>query len=288
MAGILEPMLAQVVAALEDHYQTHLVPLTGGSEAHLFTGVGSNGRNLVFKVYPFHLALLEAQQMRRAGLGHWVAGTLQLQNQGVLITYRFPGQPFTPQQFTPTALTELAQFLASLHRQTEPSLVSQSRLLARLSQFSGTLHDLPQAQTLVSWLLREVPLIRQTPQVFCHRDPHAGNVLLSQDPRSSPQVLLVDWVRAGPDDPARDLAILTTGTLDLLGQEAAHQALHQIVSHYPHPADLWTRLRFWIPLTYLHDMHWFRTKEPEGFEAAVAEKLPKALAYYQGFRSFEG
>lgn len=280
-------MLAQVVASLEDRYHTSLVPLTGGSEAHLFTANGPDGRPRVFKVYPYPLAVLEAQQMQRAGLGHWVAETLHLHELGVLVTYRFPGQPFTPQQFTPAALEELALFFSTLHQQTEPSLVSQSRLLARLSQFSGTLHDLPQAQSLVSWLLQEVPLIRQTPQAFCHRDPHAGNVLLAQEPQTTPRVLLVDWVRAGPDDPARDLAILTTGTLDLLGREQAHRALHQIVARYSQAAVVWARLRFWIPLTYLHDMHWFRTKEPLGFEAAVAEKLPRAVAFYQNFLPFD-
>jgi thiamine kinase len=123
-----------------------------------------------------------------------------------------------------------------------------------------------------------------TPQAFCHRDPHAGNILLKHpEAQGVPEALVVDWVRAQPDDPARDLAILTTGTLVLLGEEKAIAALQSIVRRYREPKALWRRLRFWVPLTYLHDMHWFRTKEPTGFEAAVADKMPKALRFYQDF-----
>lgn len=276
-------MIANVVQALEQAFSTKLLPLNSGAEARTFAGVLPNGQERVFKVFETELAHLEASLMRQAGLGQWVIEVLDIEGYGVLHSRRFPGSAFTPQRFTALALSELAQFFAQLHQQTDSSTVSQSRLLARLSQFSGTLHDLPQAQHLVSLLLQEVPNVCSAQQSFCHRDPHAGNVLLKHPEALGPEVLLVDWVRAGPDDPARDLAILTTGTLDLLGDDAAREALRFIVGHYPNAQNLWQRLRFWIPLTYLHDMHWFRTKEPQGFAEAVREKLPKAVRFYTRF-----
>ncbi|HEU4743048.1 MAG TPA: aminoglycoside phosphotransferase, partial [Meiothermus sp.] len=65
--------------------------------------------------------------------------------------------------------------------------------------------------------------------------------------------------------------------------QAALEALRYIVQGYPDAQTLWPRLRFWVPLTYLHDMHWFRTKEPSGFTAAVADKMPKAWHFYRDF-----
>lgn len=276
-----------MLPALEARYQMRLTPLVGGAEARTFAGDG-----LVFKIYPPHAsqpggiyaARLEALNMTKAGLGEWVVETYRLEQFGILVTKRYPGGNFTPERFSLAALDELAQFFARLHAIPEPGVVSQIRLQDRLQQFGRTLHDLPQAQQLVGWLGQHLEEVAGTPQAFCHRDPHAGNILLKHpEAQGVPEALVVDWIRAQPDDPARDLAILTTGTLVMLGEEQAVASLRQIVSHYPEPSALWRRLRFWVPLTYLHDMHWFRTKEPTGFEAAVADKMPKALRFYQGF-----
>lgn len=286
----------EILPALEARYRLQLTPLVGGAEARIFAGNG-----LVFKVYPpetpswqpggIYAARLEALNMTKAGLEDWVIEAFPLHGHGILVSRRYPGSSFVPEHFSSRALSCLAQFFVQLHAIREPGVLSRSRLLARLSQFGGTLYDLPKAQQLVGWLWQHVEEVAGTPQAFCHRDPHAGNILL-KDPdtgtslaeaRSLPEALVVDWVRAQPDDPARDLAILTTGTLVLLGEEKAIMALQSIVRSYPEPESLWPRLRFWVPLTYLHDMHWFRTKEPAGFEAAVADKMPKALRFYQGF-----
>ncbi|WP_027894262.1 phosphotransferase family protein [Calidithermus chliarophilus] len=276
---------------LEQRFGHPLRPLTQGSEARTF---GTDG--LVCKIYgptpswpnqpagPF-AAHLEAANMSKAGLGAWVVEAFELEGNGVLVTRRFPGQNFAPERFTPEALESLGDFFRQLHQIPEMGVVSQQRLEARLEQFGGTLHDLEDAQRLVGWLRGHVEEVAGTPQAFCHRDPHAGNVLL-RDPGADagvPAAFLVDWVRACPDDPARDLAILKTGTLDLLGEPQALFALRSIVRGYPDAPTLWPRLRFWVPLTYLHDMHWFRTNEPEGFESAVTEKMPKALRFYQEF-----
>jgi thiamine kinase len=277
----------EIIPALEARYQMRLTPLVGGAEARTFAGDG-----LVFKVYPPHAAQpsgiyaarLEALNMTKAGLGEWVVEAYHLEQYGVLVTRRYPGTNFTPERFSPAALDELAQFFLRLHAIPEPGVVSRSRLQDRLRQFGSTLHDLPQAQQLVGWLWRHVEEVAGTPQAFCHRDPHAGNILLKHpEAQRVPEALVVDWIRAQADDPARDLAILTTGTLAMLGEEVALSSLRHIVSQYPEPHALWRRLRFWVPLTYLHDMHWFRTKKPTGFTAAVAEKMPRALKFYQNF-----
>jgi len=276
-----------------------LTPLVGGADARTFTGDG-----LVFKVYSpetpswqpggIYAARLEALNMTKAGLGEWVVEAFRLNHHGILVIKRYPGSNFEPEHFTDAALESLATFFVQLHTIQEPGVVSQTRLQDRLRQFGGTLHDLPQAQQLVSWLWKHVEDVAGTPQAFCHRDPHAGNILLkhpgtnksstwANQVHTIPEALVVDWVRAQPDDPARDLAILTTGTLVLLGEEKALSALQTIVRRYPRPDSLWPRLRFWVPLTYLHDMHWFRTKQPTGFASAVADKLNKALLFYQNF-----
>ncbi len=281
----------EILPALEAHYQIQLTPLTGGAEARTFAGDG-----LVFKIYPpgnqkppggIYAARLEALNMTKAGLGDWVVEAICLEQHGVLVTRRYPGHNFTPDGFSPAALEYLASFFARLHAVAEPGVVSRKRLEERLAQFGQTLSDLPSAQRLVGRLAQHLEEVAGTPQAFCHRDPHAGNILL-KDPQAVgvPEALVVDWVRAQPDDPARDLAILTTGTLVLLGEEAALKALQTIVAGYPAPQEIWRRLRFWVPLTYLHDMHWFRTKQPDQFEAAVAEKMPKALAFYQAWQAW--
>lgn len=277
----------KVLPALEARHRMRLTPLAGGAEARTFAGDG-----LVFKVYPPHTsqpggiyaARLEALNMTKAGLGEWVVETYSLEQYGILVTKRYPGSNFTPERFSKAALDELARFFVRLHGISEPGVVSRTRLQDRLQQFGRTLHDLPQAQQLVGWLGQHTDEVAGTPQAFCHRDPHAGNILLKHpEAQGVPEALVVDWIRAQPDDPARDLAILTTGTLVLLGEEQALASLQYIVSHYPKPQNLWRRLRFWVPLTYLHDMHWFRTKEPAGFQAAVAEKMSKALRFYLEF-----
>lgn len=284
-------MNPEIKKQLEQHYHTLLTPLVSGAEARTFAG-----DSLVFKIYPpqaawpnqpagIYAARLEALNMTKAGLGSWVVEVLEIAGHGILITRRYPGQNFRPENFGSAALRELAQFFCHLHALPEPGVVSRSRLEARLLQFGGTLHDLPEAQSLIRLLRGHLDEIAGTPQAFCHRDPHAGNVLLRNlnAEENIPAVFVVDWLRASPDDPARDLAILTTGTLVLLGEQEAVEALHFMVRCYPDGAAVWARLRFWVPLTYLHDMHWFRTKEPSGFAAAVEDKMPKAMRFYRDF-----
>nr|WP_267962574.1 aminoglycoside phosphotransferase family protein [Thermus hydrothermalis] len=256
----------------------HLTPL-GGFEARVY---GDGAR--VYKVYrpeEAHLAALEARRMARAGLGSFVLGVAEVEGHGVLITRRFPGRPFSPEAFTPKTLAALAHLFLSLHRLPEPGYVEEAELLARLERFAESLHGIPEALDLIQRLKREVGLAAGVERRFCHRDAWAGNLLVKAPQEEGPEVLLVDWVRSGGDDPARDLALLKTGSLDLLGEEAAREALLRIARFYP--AEVRERLAFYVPLTYLHDLHWFRTKYPEGFLEALREKLPKALSFFRDF-----
>lgn len=243
---------------------------------------GDRGR--VYKVYrpeEAHLAALEARRMARAGLGSFVLGVAEVEGHGVLITRRFPGRPFSPEAFTPKTLAALAHLFLSLHRLPEPGYVGEAELLERLERFSESLHAVPEALDLIQGLKREVGLAAGAERRFCHRDAWAGNLLVKAPGEEGPEVLLVDWVRSGGDDPARDLALLKTGSLDLLGEEAAREALLRIARFYP--AEVRERLAFYVPLTYLHDLHWFRTKHPEAFLEALREKLPRALNFFRDF-----
>lgn len=260
--------LAGLLATLE--------PL-GGFEARVYAE-----KDRVYKVYApkeRHLAWLEAQNLARAGHGAMVLKVEEVEGHGLLILRRFPGRPFSREAFTPTLLGALSAYFQALHRLPEPGKVEEEALLARLEGFLEVLHDLPEARGLLEALKKEVKRVAGLERAFCHRDPWAGNVLVRAEGAGEP-VFLVDWARAGGDDPARDLAILKTGSLDLLG-EASGEALARLVRSYPRSAEVWARLRFWVPLTYLHDLVWFRTKAREGFAQAVAEKLPLALRFFR-------
>jgi len=253
-----------------------LTPL-GGFEARVYT----DGER-VYKVYrkeEAHLAALEAKRMARAGLGSFVLGVAEVEGQGVLITRRFPGKPFAPETFSPKTPAALSHLFLALHRLPEPGYVSEEELLARLSAFAQSLEGVPEALDLVRALRREVALAAGAERRFCHRDAWAGNLLVKAPGEEGPEVLLVDWVRSGGDDPARDLALLKTGSLDLLGEERAREALFRMARLYPQ--EVRERLAFYVPLTYLHDLHWFRTKHRAGFLEALKEKLPKALRFFQ-------
>lgn len=253
-----------------------LTPL-GGFEARVYT----DGER-VYKVYKpqeAHLAALEARRMARAGLGSFVLGVVEVEGQGVLITRRFPGRPFTPGAFTPKTLAALGHLFLSLHRLPEPGWVTQEELLFRLERFAESLSGVPEAQELLRLLRREVSVAAGVERRFCHRDAWAGNLLLKEPGAEGLEVMLVDWVRSGGDDPARDLALLKTGSLDLLGEGAAREALFRMARLYP--KEVRERLAFYVPLTYLHDLHWFRTKDPAGFPQALREKLPRAASFLQ-------
>ncbi|MGQ9691897.1 MAG: phosphotransferase family protein [Thermaceae bacterium] len=252
-----------------------LEPL-GGFEARVYAD-GARVYKL-FSPKEKHLAYLEAKNLARAGHGEMLLGVEEREGHGLLILKRFPGGPFSKEAFTPALLGALSAYFQALHRLPEPGRMEEEALLSRIEGFLEVLYDLEDARTLLQALKKEAHRVAGLEKAFCHRDPWAGNVLVGKD--GAPPVFLVDWARAGGDDPARDLAILKTGSLDLLG-EASEEALVRIVRSYPKAQEVWARLRFWIPLTYLHDLVWFRTKAPEGFQEAVFQKLPRAVRFFK-------
>jgi len=263
---------AAVVKRLESRLGGPLRPAMEGQEARVFLGDGH-----VVKIYGPHekyLPLLEARNLARAGLGSWVSGLLgdgELEGYAALLLRRFPGKPFTPDRFGSRSLASLGGFLLGLHRLPEPGETSDRFARERIEEFTDSLAGVPAAREALKELAPGVPLTAGVPHRFTHMDLWAGNVLIS----ANGEVLVVDWSRAGPGDPARDLAILTTGSLSLLGWEDCLRALASLVRRYPDPQAVWQRLSFWIPLTFLHDLHWFKTKQPDGLEEAMKDKLPR-------------
>ncbi len=260
------------LAELEARYGP-MEALGTGHEARVF-----KSGPWVYKVYrprERELAFKEAKNLARAGFGERVREVAVLESgHGVLVLRHFPGAPLAPERFDGRALASLAALLLRLHRLPEAGAVEGEALEDRIERFAAALREIPGVLEVARSLKARLPDVAGTPLAFGHSDLWAGNVLVAEDG----QVFVVDWARAGPLDPARDLAILKTGSLDLLGPEAAIAALRRIVRRYPEPEATWRRLAFWIPLTYLHDLYWFLTKEPAGLPQAVREKLPRARA----------
>lgn len=265
------------LAELEERYG-RMESLGTGLEARVFRSAC-----WVYKVYrpkERDLAFREARNLARAGFGERVREVTVLESgHGVLVLRYFPGKPLAPDRFDGRALASLSALVLRLHRLPEPGRVNGEALSHRLSTFQEALAHLPGVTAVARRLRERLHLVAGTPLRFGHADLWAGNVLVAEDG----QVFVVDWARAGPIDPARDLAILKTGSLDLLGPEAALYALRRIVRRYPDPEGVWQRLAFWIPLTYLHDLYWFLTKAPEGLAQAVREKLPLARRLAERF-----
>jgi thiamine kinase len=269
------------LTALQERYQTKLVPYSTGSEARTFHGNG-----LVFKVYApkdSNSALREARNMSRAGLGEWVVTHFLLEGNGVLVLKEYPGKPFSQEAINDKAIEHLADFFDRLHQIKEPGQTNRDVLEYRLELFSEWLKDIPEGLWLIQQLKSRLDQLVGIPLSFCHKDPWAGNILLKAQPQGEyPPALMVDWARASGEDPARDLAIFKTGSLDLLGESEARRRLRQVVDLHHQGDALWQRLRLWVPLTYLHDLYWFRRNQPQGFEEAMKNKLPRGLEFFKG------
>ena len=128
--------------------------------------------------------------MARAGFGGLVLAVIQGAEGGVLVTRRFPGRPFAPEAFTSKTLAALSHLFLALHRLPEPGKVTQEELLSRLERFAESLHDQPEALSLVQALKREVGLAAGVERRFCHRDAWAGNLLLKAPEAEGPEVFL--------------------------------------------------------------------------------------------------
>lgn len=224
----------------------------------------------------------EAANIERAGLGEWVLDILKapdLAGYEVLVLRAFAGEPFQPERYTAKVEAKLAELLRRVHSLDEPGWSKLAEISERIALFRQDLVATPEAVWLLDQLAERAGEFSGVPLHFCHQDLWAGNVLVSDQE----EVFLVDWGRAGGEDPARDLAILKTGTLDLLGESESVGAAHRIVGTYREGAAIWHRMRFFVPLTYLHDLYWFKNHQPIHLEAALAQKLPRALSFYRSW-----
>ncbi|GAA5511702.1 hypothetical protein Dcar01_00415 [Deinococcus carri] len=244
-----------------------LSPMDTGMQSRVYAAPGGE---VVVKVYRNHQGehRLEAQNMRRADLGAWVVDTVEADGIEALILRRFPGHPLRAQDI-PAALPRLREILGALHQDRE-GWVDLGRVRERLKRFRSALAAYPLDDLFDAV---EEPLERgllDQPAAFCHLDLWHDNILIAQEN----EVLVIDWTKAAWDDPLRDLALLKTGTLDLLGMDASLDAALTFLPDHA-PATL-TRLRAYLAHTYLHDLYWFLMNEPYEFDRQCRLKLPRA------------
>lgn len=240
----------------------------------------------VVKVYRNHRGQhrTEAQNMVQAGMGGWLLGVAEADGVEVLVMRRFAGHPLRALD-VPRALPRLRQIVAELHTQQQ-GRVNLGKVRERLARFRSALAPYPLDDLFDAV---ELPLERgllDQPAALCHLDMWHDNILIADVLRDAgkpdgaltvageDEVLLIDWTRADWDDPLRDLALLKTGTLDLLG---AGRSLEAALSFLPDraPATL-TRYRAYLALTTLHDLYWFLMNEPYEFDAQKEFKVARA------------
>ncbi|GGL76624.1 aminoglycoside phosphotransferase [Deinococcus aerolatus] len=261
-----------------------LTPMDSGMQSRVYTTPDGAA---VVKIYRNHKGQhrTEARNMVQAGMGEWLLGVTEADGVEVLIMRRFAGHPLRAAD-VPRALPRLQEIVARLHTQQQ-GRVNLAKVRERLMRFRRALaaYPLPDLFDAV-----ELPLERgllDQPAAFCHLDMWHDNILIAGSPvpdrgragaaeenGGGSEVLLIDWTRADWDDPLRDLALLKTGTLDLLG--AAH-SLEAALSFLPDhtPATL-TRYRAYLALTTLHDLYWFLMNEPYEFDTQKEFKVARA------------
>nr|WP_246363147.1 phosphotransferase [Deinococcus budaensis] len=251
-----------------------LTPMDAGMQSRVYAAPGGD---VVVKVYRNQRGdhRLEAANMRRAGLGAWVVDAVEADGVEALILRRFPGRPLGADD-VPAALPRLREIVGALHRAREGQ-VDVERLRERLRRFRRALAAYPLDDLFGAV---ELPLERgllNQPAAFCHLDLWHDNILIAagrEGDGARREVLVIDWTKAGWDDPLRDVALLKTGTLDLLGMDASLDAALTFLPDHA-PATL-TRLRAYLAHTYLHDLYWFLMNEPYEFDRQRAQKLPRA------------
>ncbi len=274
----------EIIPALESLYGFPITPYGQGSEARTFRGGGK-----VFKVFnpkQSNTALREARNMNRAGLGEWVSEHFLLQGYGVLVMREFEGAPMRTLP-SERDIAFIGRFFDQLHQSKEPGSTNRDVLEYRLELFQEWLRDVPEAIDLAKEIAVRLDELVGVPLSFCHKDPHAGNVLIRAAELGEdvlPPALVIDWARAAGEDPARDLAIFKTGSLDQFSESDSRRLLRVVLDQHQGRQALAARLGLWVPLTYLHDLYWFKRNEPSGFEAALKEKLPRAVAFYSDSR----
>lgn len=258
-----------------------LTPMDSGMQSRVYT---TQDGAAVVKVYRNRKGQhrTEARNMLQAGMGGWLLGVTEADGVEALIMRRFAGHPLAAAD-VPRALPHLRQIVATLHSQ-QGGRVDLDRVRERLMRFRSALAAYPLSDLFGAV---ELPLERgllDQKAVFCHLDMWHDNILITDAPDAArsaqegagqaEEVLLIDWTRADWDDPLRDLALLKTGTLDLLG---AGRSLEAALSFLPDraPATL-TRYRAYLALTTLHDLYWFLMNEPYEFDTQMEFKVARA------------
>ena len=253
-----------------------LVPLDSGMQSRVYTDAS---RQRVVKVYRNHKGehRLEAENMRRADMGGWVLAVHEADGVEALVMRRFEGHPLRERDVC-RALPRLSQILSALHAERR-GRVDLPRLRERLKRFRSALAPYP-IDDLFEAI--EGPLSRgdlDVPAAFCHLDLWQDNILINDQ---TGEVLVIDWTKAAWDDPMRDLALLKTGTLDLLPRQGSLSAALDLL---PPDASSRTRFRAYLAHSYLHDLYWFLMNEPYEFEEQRDMKLRRArhaLAHLPG------
>jgi hypothetical protein len=229
----------------------------------------------IIKVYKHTIGLhtLEAQNMTRAGLGDWVIDTPTVGEHQALVMRRFAGQPVSAKTL-PNALPALGAFLRQLHTK-KSKLVNLQALRLKLEKFQDRLHPYPALTPMLALTQKALESgALEVESSFCHLDLWFENILFA----TPDQVRVVDWHKAGEDDPARDYALLFTGTLELLPIDQATSAILELAAL---ENGVLERLPAYVALTTLHDLYWFLEKQSERFEAAYELKVPRVTWFLE-------
>jgi Phosphotransferase enzyme family len=268
----------QIFSNLEQDFG-HVQRIGGGFQSRVYAVIGSDGQpERIIKVYREAIGLnrLEAFNMVRAGFGEWVLGARNLNGLDLLEVKHFPGEPLGAGDIV-RAMPALTGFLQKLHAHVGFEGVNLAGVRAKLERFRRTLTQ-PDFEPLFRLVRMALQLgTLEVEARLCHLDLHSANILVAEDGR----VLVVDWTRSDWDDPARDLAIFTTGTLDQLEVETAFELGYKLAK----TEGVQARFGAYIALQTLNDLHWFRTRNPAGYEQAHAIKLPRALKILELFEA---
>ena len=248
-----------------------LTLIGGGYHSRVY----ANDRDQIVKVYKHNTGMhrLEADNMTRAGLHDWLVGTYEVSGFEAMVMKRFAGAPVNAQNVL-IALPPLGDFLRAMHHE-KFTPVKTDLIQQRLKRFEHGLAAYPELEPMFRHVRTALASgLLEVKSSFCHLDLWFENILFA--PPS--QVRVVDWHKAALDDAARDYALLFTGTLELLPVEEASTAILELAKL---ELGLIARLPAYVALTTLHDLSWFKEKQPEGFEAAFNLKVPRVTWFLE-------
>lgn len=246
-----------------EQLRTTLTLIGGGHHSEVYRATSD-----VWKVYrKMGLRARELNNFQRAGLADWVVDSqLCIEDHEILVMRAFEGRPATAATL-PAAIPAVLQFVHHLHRpRAEAPWILVERVRQKLQRFAS-LRDAELEPLFVEVEQALAAGILEVPAVLCHLDLWSDNVLVSDQ-----EAFIIDWVRADWDDAMRDLALLKAGTLDLLSADESLQALQ----YYPRSLAENRRLRAYIALTYLHDIHWIGSYQPETLSSQRPFKVERA------------